>query len=339
MKILITGMTSTQVGTSQKQFMTVIHPTEAMLEDCGHDVERREIRVDEDLSSYDKIICGLFPIEKMSATRKYSIFDAIARYPEKIMLIFDDWQYYQFQDSLRVCLNGGRFWNFVDTVEFANTQDINIIKAKPEIRPRMLKAAEEMISDLKYPLLFPKLWWGDISCIRVKTTGKILTYDIMDYAIEVCAKKMYKNDEPLLYKEKKWIMASVFDNNEYVNRLQLTWPVINLGHKNTSNFIPEHCLVSMYKTYAGIISHPYKKLGNDGWWRARWMHAVLCGNVILAEDSEAEGLPFDFFFSKGEIETADMYKLVEIANAQKECIMKGSPGCFDAADILDSYMS
>lgn len=338
MKILVTGMTSAQVGTSIKQFMTVFHPTLRMLEDCGHDVERREIKVDEDLSRYDRIICGLFPIEKLSATRKYSIFDAIARYPEKIMLIFDDWQYYQFQDSVRVCIRGDRFWNFVDKFDFANKYDIDMVKAKPEIRDRIFKAAEEMVTDLKYPLLFPRLWWGKTECINVKTTGKILPFDIMDYALEICAKEMYRKDEPLKFKEKKWIMASLFDNTDYVNKLQLQWPVVNIGHKNTNTFVSENSIVEMYKTYAGIISHPYRKLGNDGWWRARWMHAVLCGNVILAEESEAEGLPFDFFFSKNEIEGADMYKLVEIANVQKSCIMQGSPGCFEAVEILDSLM-
>lgn len=334
MKILFTGMTSAQVGTSIKQYMTVVHPTAKMLEDMGHEVERREIVVDENLDHYDKIVCMLFPIEKLSATRKYSVFDAIYRYPEKIIIMFDDWQYYQFQDSLRVCLNGNRFWNFVDIVGFASKKDIDTIKAHPEFRSRIEKAALSMVHDLKFPLLFPKLWWGKRNQIRVKTTGMILTYDIMDYALQL-GSDLYDTEPFPGKREKSWVMASLFNNLEYVDKLKLTWPVIHIGHKSNVPFIPEHELFEMYKRSWGILSHPYARLGNDGWWRARWMHAVLSGCVISAADIEAEGLPMDFFFSIEEIEKASESQLKEMAESQKFAIMMNSPGNFEAAECLD----
>jgi hypothetical protein len=332
-------MTSTQTGTSQKEFMTVYHPTQAILTDMGHEVTRRTIQVDEDLSEYDRIICSLFPVEKLSATRKYSIFDAIARYPEKIMLMFDDWQYFQFQSAVGNCLRGGRFWNWVDKFEFCNPKDKAIILAKPAIRDRIFRAAMTLANDLTYPLLYPMFPWGKKENIKVNTTGVIHTFDMNMYAMDY-AKKTYNIGEIPEVKEKLWIMGSMFDQESYVKKLNLYWPTKHLGYKKKVEFIPERDLCNkVYMPNWGIISHKYEQLKGDGWWRARWIHALLCGNIILSYDEETEGLPVDFFFSTNEIEGSSNSQLRDIAVAQKEAVMGTFMDYFDSCEYLDRIVT
>ena len=321
MKVLITGMTAKHVGSSRANYMLFPDTYYALLRDkLKVHVEMRSVTVDEDLRKYDKIIAFLFPPEKLGATRKYAIFDLIARYPEKVILTFDDWQYYQFQSGLRSCFNGERFWNWVYKYpDYATREDVELLKSKPNIRKRIEDSVDILVNDLTHPVIYPFHSWGDPAKIRIKTTGKIHLVDPAKYYIGLISNFTYNFH--LTNRKKAWVLGSLFDHSKYIESLGISWEVLRYGHKKTQEVLTERELAYIYSNNWGIISPKYPNSG-DGWWRVRWVFTAYISNIIHACREELGSLPSNFLPSVNEIESMSKIQLGDLATYQSSELLK-----------------
>jgi hypothetical protein len=319
MKILITGMTARHTGTPRNKYVTVIEPLIHMLrKDMEHEVEQRTVTVNEDLSQFDKIIVYLFPIEKLGATRRFGALDALARYPDKCILSFDDWQYYQCQMYIKSCIKSGRYWNWVDKYpDFITKADFEAIKnGGREVRDRLERIAEQLRDNLTFPVLLPMFNWGDENMIGLKTTGIVKLYDPSRYAIEYVENNYMEIEFPPARKKRAWILGSLFDHHDYLKRYKFSWPVIHYGHKKTQQVLTEQQLCNVYNDYFGIVSPKYQTSG-DGWWRARWIFSYMFDNIIHASDEERGNLPGSFLPRLDTFENASDDFIMDVARTQK----------------------
>jgi hypothetical protein len=314
MKILFTGMTATQVGSTPKLFMTEYEPMAKMLRDMGHIVERKQVYINEDLGEYDRIIVALAPIEKLSANKKYAAFDTLARYPEKCFVMFDDWQYYQFQSSCFSCIKAGRFWNFVDKLRMVNKRDTETLKLDFDARERIFNVANSMSYTIKFPVLYPRFPWLGPEKIRLRA-DKIILLDIHNYAVQYIT-EAYKT-KVSEQKKRQWVIGAMFDQDDYVKNQGFTWDTISYGYKKKYDFLPENELCRIYEDSWGLVSHKNKAIAGDCWWRARWAHAQACGNIIWSFPEELAGLPIDFQYELSDIEKASDSELKDIAYGQR----------------------
>ena len=98
MKILVTGMNKNQVTESfyLNQQLKVV-PSHYSLLRClrsmGHEVEQRYVKIGEDLSDYDRVICFLASPRQALQLAFYNGLWAIHATPkDRLILAFDDWQ-------------------------------------------------------------------------------------------------------------------------------------------------------------------------------------------------------------------------------------------------------
>jgi hypothetical protein len=292
MNILITGMTARHTGGNVVKMLTVIEPLKEILIFSGHKVFQKTVTVGEDLSAYDKIFLFLFPPEKIGVTRRYGAIDIYARYPEKCIIAFDDWQYYQIQSGLKNCLDSGRLWNWVDKFPgFITKNDLQaILKGGKEVRGRIEKAVNQLAIDPKVPVCIPKFSWGDVTKSRLTNSGKTFTFDPSRFAIDYVYNNYDLEFSPIK-RERAWVLASLFEHDKYVHNLKFSWPIKRVGHKKTQMVLSEEELCKFYQDNWGILSPPYPVSG-DGWWRARWIFSYMFENILLSSVTEC---PFPVF--------------------------------------------
>ncbi len=286
MNILITGMTSRHTGGNVSKMLTVIEPMKLILTTMGHKVYQHSSTVGQDLSMYDKIFLFLFPVEKMGATRRFGALDVIARYPEKTIISFDDWQYYQFQNMIRSCVQSGRFWNWVDKFPgFITKADLTaILSGGKEVRDRLMQVADALSDNLQLPVCIPKFGWGDNSKIKAMTSDQVFTFDPSLFAIDYVLDNYDLEFNPIV-KCRNWVVGSLFAHDTYVKNLKYKWPILRYGHKKTQKVLTEEELCIVYQNHWGIISPCYPTSG-DGWWRARFIFGYMFENIILASPTE-----------------------------------------------------
>jgi hypothetical protein len=323
MNILITGMTARHTGGNVVKMLTVIEPLKEILTASNHEWFQKIVTVGEDLSAYDKIFLFLFPPEKIGVTRRYGALDAYARYPEKCIICFDDWQYYQIQGALLNCVQSGRFWNWVDKFpNFARKEDVEVIKkGGVEVRKRIERAAVKLALDPKVPICVTKFSWGDLTKSRLSNSGKTYIYDPSRFAIDYVYNN-YDLEFPPEKREKIWVLASLFEHDKFLHNHKFTWPVMRLGHKKTQTVVSEDELCKIYQSNWGIISPSYPTSG-DGWWRARWIFSYMFENILYASDAELGKISENFGFTASMLEKHNNNKDLEIiAKMQKDILEK-----------------
>lgn len=323
MNILITGMTSRHTGGNVTPIVTVIEPLKEILKVMGHKVYQTTATVGEDLSVYDRIFLFMMPAEKLGVTRRYGAIDCYARYKEKVILCVDDWQYFQIQNSMLTCARSGRFWNWVDkNPGFARKADVQAILAGgPKVRDRIMAAALELGSLPKSAFCVPKFSWGDKSKIKLTTEKKVFTFDPSRFAIDWVYNN-YDLEFPPVKRDRKWVLASLFEHNKFVHNLKLTWPILRVGHKKTQQVYTEQQLCKIYQDNWGILSPNYPTSG-DGWWRARWVFSYMFENILYASKEEIGKLGAPWLFLQESIRDELNDKQLETyANEQKKILEK-----------------
>lgn len=320
MNILITGMTARHTGGNVSKMVTVIEPLKEILKDIGHEVFQKTVSVNEDLKVYDKIFLFMFPPEKIGVTRRFGAIDAYARYPEKCILCFDDWQYYQFQNGMKNCLESGRFFNWVDKFpNFITKVDLQeIIKGGKVVRDRLFGAASRLAVDPKRPFCIPKFLWGYDGQIKLESSAETFHFDPSRYAIDYVYNN-YDLEFMPAKRENKWVLASLFEHDKYFRSLKLTWPILRVGHKKTQQVFDEEKLCKIYQDNWGILSPSYPTSG-DGWWRARFIFAYMFENIVYASDEEWGKLGKNIDATK--IEKLSQESLQEFSNFQHEVLDK-----------------
>lgn len=324
MKVLVTGMTARHTGTAMNNYLTVIDSLIYILrKDMGCEVDQRPATVNEDLSEYDKIIVYLFPIEKLGCTRRFGALDTLARYPDKCIVSFDDWQYYQFQGYIDACMRNNRFWRWVtDYPQFIVKADYDAIKAGGRFtRERLFWIARRLEDNIKFPILMPTFTWGSHNKVSLKTSGVIRTYDPSLYAMDYVNENFMNLNFPPKHKRKEWVLGSLFDHDEFIRKHRFEWPVKTYGHKKTMTVLNEEELCNVYNDSWGILSPKYKTSG-DGWWRARWVYAYMFNCIILSSDEERGDLPEGFQPKLSVIENSTDEELERIVENQKYIMSK-----------------
>ena len=98
MKILVTGMNKNQVTENfyLRQQLKVVPSHYSLLRclrDMGHEVEQRIVKVGEDLSEYDRVICFLAsPTQRLQLTFYNGLWSIFNIDKSKLILAFDDWK-------------------------------------------------------------------------------------------------------------------------------------------------------------------------------------------------------------------------------------------------------
>jgi hypothetical protein len=313
-------MTSRHTGGNVTPILTVIQPLDLILNVMGHKVFQKVVTVGEDLSVYDKIFLFVFPPEKIGVTRRYGAIDCYARYKDKCVLCFDDWQYYQFQGAILNCARSGRFWNWVDKFPgFARKEDVKaIITGGKIVRDRIMEAAIELGTTPGSNFCIPKFSWGNLP-MRLTTKKKVFTFDPSRFAIDWIYNH-YDLEFPPIKRERRWVLASLFEHDKYIHNLTLTWPILRVGHKKTQQVYNEEQLCKIYQDNWGILSPNYPTSG-DGWWRARWIFSYMFENIMLVTPQEMGSLK-GFSFVPNITEQAKEDKLEALAKFQKETLEK-----------------
>lgn len=310
-------MTAIQTGTGKNKILTNVNCLELILKTMGHQVTKKTIRVNEDLSEYDKVITFLFPFEKLGSTRKYSILSAMWNHPDKIIISFDDWQYYQFQDSLASCIRAGRLFNWVDKYpDFSSKEDREQILASDYTRKSIEEVARKICNDYTFPVLLPMFKFNHRENRYVKTSNWVGEYDPSLFAIDYVNTNYIDIEFPPEKKERNWVMASLFNQEEYLqaNGIGKGWPVLQYGHRKTMPVLTEPELCNVYQKNWGILSPRYPIAGC---WRARWIFAYMFDCIIFADKSECPGLPTGFVETISQIENRNDEELERFQKNQQ----------------------
>lgn len=301
MKVLITGMTSKQVGKGRTSWITFADVLPFILTKMGYTCYKRAVIPGEDLSYFDKVIVFIAPHDSIAAGYRWSGLWALASRPDAIVAV-DDWQYFTIQPKIRTALAAGRFFRFVDELpEWSRVEEVDAITSKPWVRSKILDVAHRMVHDMPFEhILIPLFKWYIESKIgfELSDKSKIVPIDPSNFI------KMRKveYDYKTLGKEKQWVIGSLFDHSNYVRNLNLKWPLKKFGHKKTQTVLSEPMLCEEYAKSFGIISPKYKTSG-DGWWRMRYVHSAHLECFLLMNYEEATAMHKAFYYPPHQVES------------------------------------
>ena len=95
MKVLITGCTDTHINNPLRakstKFMSIPELMTRVLTEMGHVVEHREVVVNENLDSFDRVACFLYPLDKHARHPAGALYTLSAR--RDAIIAIDDWSY------------------------------------------------------------------------------------------------------------------------------------------------------------------------------------------------------------------------------------------------------
>lgn len=168
--------------------------------------------------------------------------------------------------------------------------------------------------------------WGRIDIIRQMLPGKpatIYEFDPTPTFFKIITNvphQLLAVDPPADDRYKHWIWPSLLKDDSWVQKQALKWPIDRFGPKGFPVVRDELAVQMEYRNRVGAICPPYPTAGS-GWWRSRWIHSAVAGNVLLCDvaDQIAVGEAYAHFGSSYEAMSNE--KLTEVANDQKQTML------------------
>ena len=167
MKILVTGMNKNQVTENfyLRQQLKVVPSHYSLLRclrDMGHEVEQRIVKVGEDLSEYDRVICFLAsPTQRLQLTFYNGLWSIFNIDKSKLILAFDDWKCpWIFKDIQKTNNKEGLLKDFLIG---QNVTDPQISKEFLEPYVDQLLEAVHFLDTKEAPVLLSVFATGDMS--------------------------------------------------------------------------------------------------------------------------------------------------------------------------------
>ena len=326
MKILLTGATKMQAHRPRRrEYNTSINALYHALLAAKHDVDWRALEYNEKraLTQYDLVILGLGTMSEFSCTYLYEML--LATRADNVLYLVNDWK---ANMTIRNLMEGDIFREFVMKNNTGNRIPIERIKADRKLlekcRTSMFKSSPQLIGPFFEG-------WGDRRIITNDTPFEhIHEFDPSTFYLNWWE----KHRDVVIPKNKKkvWVYGALSDYSKWHLKLGAEWPIHAFNKKT---FIPEEELMKLYAQSRGIIFPKYKASGS-GWWRARYCHAILCQNVMYADQSE--WATTKLWDSIEHIEKMASKQLTDFAHYQRETLLRGMPSWKRTVDTVNNIV-
>jgi len=325
MKILLTGMTRMQAHRpTRREYNTSINAFYHALLAAKHQVDWRPLEFDEKRldANYDLVILGLGTISEFSCTYLYETLLA-TRY-DNVMYLVNDWK---ANTTIKLLMEGDLFRHFVYRNNVKKIDTVKLLAMTDKIE----KLRGLMFENRKLVGPFFE-GWGNRAIITEGTPFQ----EVYEYDPSAFYLKHWDNIEIPKRKRKQWVYGALADYSRWHERIKGEWPILSFNKKT---FIPEERLVrEYYAKSVGMIMPRYKASGS-GWWRARYCHAVLCQNVIYADEKEVSDIHPEFYRSIQQIERMPYAKLGELQRFQNYEIRSKMPSWNKVVDTVNGIVN
>jgi len=319
MKVLLTGMVTRQVKdplTLSNRYMSFFHCLRAALDYGGHEVDWRGVEIGDDLSGYDVAIIGLHGLGAMATLRwKWGALWAAHKLPHIPML--QDWRVRQILSELQQPAD--RLWrcSFIN-----NDADWKRWKQASK-EPGISKVHEHWSGNKLHMVMAPVMRWGEPDDVLKlhPGIGRVEGWDPSPFYWNI--EKNAPNEEKL----RQWTCVSLTNQDDWIDTKEISWPVSKAWKKPgraklaADSFIDEEQLAALMGRSWGCLLPGYGgKMPVRGWWRARYLLAPRCGNVLAGDTPEFTGLPGCFQNSIRRIEWMKDHELRNLAEEQQRAI-------------------
>lgn len=286
MKILMTGMSARSVGSTKIRydFVSLSDIFHRALEELGHEVDRRVVRIDEsdDLQGYDRALVLVNWASSLSSMHVHEAGLALARLGNRAILYIDDWRTESLGDDLDHHVLRDHGWEH-HTTKFR--KDL-YAKLTPKQIDTVRGALLTMINQwgTRMPMIGPFHWWGDpqkhLAVSKVQMAVRLLAID----PSPMVSLPVVINPSP----QRRWVLATLQNHDRWLAKLGNSWPVVQYGgvkkaggglYANTKAVVPEAEVVQAYGDNRGMLVAPYRNEGS-GWWRPRYTYALDAGAVV-----------------------------------------------------------
>lgn len=310
MRILITGYTTRMFGSDRVQgdYITFSYLLEEILQSMGHLVERRKVRIGEELPSiYDFAFCGVAPLSSMTSGRVPETHYVMEHMRGRHAVYADDWSFCGYGDSVKYALD--KWGKYLNYKSFPYQSEI--LEETRESLEKMMEASDGNNA----PVLAPMFPWGDHKFLmRENYSARLVTVDPSRWL------KYPTVEVPTPFEKKRqWVMAALSDHSRWVKKQNFKIPVIYVGNKRMvgTQVLNESNTVRLFADSYGVLSTGYPSAGS-GWWRTRYLNASWAESIIYSDSRDAAvmGVAFQGDASKfEEIETDQQY--LDIVEQQK----------------------
>jgi hypothetical protein len=308
MKILITGFTQ-RMCNSQKlryDYLTSVYILADALRESGHEVDHRAVKFGEDLSSYHLALVGIGPPKSLTARHTHEACWTLLK-AKRAITYCDDWSIAVAGGNMMSALRCMPQWS--EFMKFSEPEKEAVVAGLTKI----------LAGD--YPMLAPMFPWGDHTKLVRNNLDNMRVF-AWDPTPLVNIKLPYF----ISLRQRRWVYATLQDHNDWLKTMNPQWPVCRLGAKSAGDtYYPEAEVLENYATSWGVLCPEYKSAGS-GWWRVRYHHAAVLGNVLKCGLTDA--LSMDFYQSKAghspysyrisEIEKMDTANLHDLAEWQSK---------------------
>lgn len=305
MKILLTGVTGMQAkGSNRLGIFCCIDGVQKCLEEAGHEVERREVNIGEDLDKYDRIITTIHSASSISSVHYLRVMDLLWKRPDAICMV-DDWQTRGiFKEYETFVKDPSKLFREYNMNKFRDSDKVD----KDAILTKM--------ASFNHKILTPLTGIGNISELGLPT-NLIVRIDPSPYFAGYRFNKVNSSD-----KSPNWVCACLEDKSSWLKKQGFGWNVLEYGNKSKGQErVTEAELTQIYANNWGIIS-PKRSVNKTGWFRVRFLLARDTESILFCDPDEAKCYGDAYNISIKQVEEgmdSDRFKIVE---AQRDCLAK-----------------
>lgn len=305
MKILLTGVTGMQAkGSNRLGIFCCIDGVQKCLQEAGHEVERREVQVGEDLDKYDRVITTIHSASSISSVHYLRVMDLLWKRPDAICMV-DDWQTRGiFKEYETFVKDPSKLFREYNMNKFKDSDKID----KDAVLIKM--------ASFQHRILTPLTGIGDITELGLPTK-LIVRIDPSPYFAGYSFNKVNSSD-----KAPNWVCACLEDKSSWLKKQGFGWNVLEYGNKNKGQErVTEAELTQIYANNWGIIS-PKHNVNKTGWFRVRFLLARDTESILFCDPEEAKCYGDAYNISIKQVEQGMDSDRFKVAEAQRECLAK-----------------
>ncbi len=312
MKILITGVTNVQTNHLARYQSSPILIAEG-LRALGHEVEHRGVSPDEVmrgswLDRFKRVIVYTAPLNDPYVGWQHGASCVLWKRPDA-WLAFNDWQIHRVWSGFKTVHghNHNYLWHSV-MARGRKWRAEALERYRVEIEAEMAALASD---HWKRRILVPHYPWGDVTQLH-NLPPKVDQVSWVDPSSMIPYPKIKRASREL--RAKRWVHAALGNQEKWLNKLELRWPIERWGWHTTR--LEEHEVVQRYAENWGMFVPRYRS--SRGWWRTRLNFAAYAGAVALPalDDAIAQTFPRAYGKTHREIEGMTHQQLGELARAQ-----------------------
>ena len=311
MRVLMTGGTNRQVkpperrGNSGSTAIDVPAYIVAALEAAGHTVEWRHVTPGEDLhAQFDVVWFCWAPWLSRTTPGTFSALYAWASGLPRVVFL-DDWAYHQGFSHMRTIMNPEAKGEaaYLCRPDFFGGPDRWTEEQLREWFPLIEGVGHNILTPGEWTrttVVTPQYGWGSPELLRrdplwADYTGEFFKLDPSAHVAPAeNLDAVPASDE----RERRWALASLSPQKEWVDKQMLRWPVAFFGCRSLNRkgvesprLRTEADVFAAYRSSLGILAPPYSRLKGAGWFRSRWLYGALGGSYVLsAQDDMLPGV-------------------------------------------------